>query len=305
MGFLDSALDATVLFSFDKHGYRRHAKRFEAADLAVDLHDKTILITGANAGLGLAATRQLTQLGATVVMACRDLTRGEEARRTVTGRTELVRLDVSSRVDVKRFVAEWGSRRLDVLINNAGVLPTSRQDTSEGLELAYATNLLGSVGLTEGLLPRLREARGRVVLVSSGGMYPVKLDLEALQGRVAKYDGVAAYAQTKRAQVILNELWAAREPDVTFSAMHPGWADTGGVRGSLPKFHALTSRLLRSADEGADTITWLAACRRLSGDSGRFWFDRAPVSTHAFPWTKEAQADREALWALVTTLTGR
>lgn len=300
MGLLDSALDASVILSFDKNGYRRHAKRFEPADLAVDLHDKTILITGANAGLGLAATKQLAALGATVVMACRDLTRGEEARRTVQGRTELLRLDVSSRADVQRFVTEWGARHLDVLINNAGVLPTSRQQTTEGLELAYATNLLGGVALTQGLLPRLRETKGRVVLVSSGGMYPVKLDLEALQGHVTKYDGVAAYAQTKRAQVIMNELWAAREPDVTFSAMHPGWADTGGVRGSLPKFHAVTSRLLRNADEGADTITWLAVCRRLSGDSGRFWFDRAPVSTHAFPWTKERPADREALWALVT-----
>jgi len=280
--------------------HRRHGKAFGPGNLEFHPHARPILITGANAGLGLAATRQLTALGATVVMACRDLTRGEEARRTVTGHTELLRLDVSSRADVQRFVTEWGSRRLDVLINNAGVLPTSRQATSEGVELAYATNLLGSVALTEGLLPRLRASKGRVGLVSSGGMYPGKLDLEALQGRVAKYDGVAAYAQTKRAQVILNELWAAREPDVTFSAMHPGWADTGGVRGSLPTFHALTSRLLRSADEGADTITWLAACRRLSGDSGRFWFDRAPVTTHAFPWTKERPADREALWALVT-----
>lgn len=299
MGLLDSALDASVVFSFDRNGYRRHARRFDARDLEVDLTGRTMLITGANAGLGLAATQQLAKLGATVVMACRDLQRAEVAQRSVSGRTELLRLDVSSRADVKRFVADWGTRPLDVLINNAGVLPTSRQQTSEGHELAFATNLLGAVDLTRGLLPRLRETKGRVVLVSSGGMYPVKLDLEALQGRVARYDGVAAYAQTKRAQVIVNELWAQREPHVTFSAMHPGWADTGGVRGSLPTFHALTSRLLRTADEGADTITWLAAVQRPL-PSGQFWFDREAVKTHAFPWTKEDAATRDALWRLVT-----
>ena len=189
----------------------------------------------------------------------------------------------------------WGDRRLDVLINNAGVLPTSLQRTPEGLELAYATNVVGPVLLTEGLLPCLRATKGRVITVSSGGMYPVKLDLRALRGDVKKYDGVTAYAQTKRAEVILNELWAAREPQVTFAAMHPGWADTGGVKASLPRFHAVTRALLRTADEGADTITWLAACPRVQGVSGQFWFDRQRARTHFVPWTHEAPIDRNTL----------
>ena len=292
MGLFDAALDATVLLSFDRNGFRRHARGFDAADLAIDLSGRTMLVTGANAGLGRAAVKALAGLGATVVMACRDLQRGESARADLEGKTELLQLDVSSRADVARFVKAWGSRPLDVLINNAGVLPTQRQTTREGLELAYATNLVGPAALTEGLLPALRASRGRVVTVSSGGMYPVKLDLRALRGEVKKYDGVAAYAQTKRAQVILNELLAGREPLVTFAAMHPGWADTAGVKGSIPTFHRVTQSIQRSVDEGADTIVWLAACQRIAGQSGKFWFDRAPAKTHAFPWTHERPQDR-------------
>lgn len=299
MGLLDQVLDASVVLSFDRNGFRRHARGFTPADLQVDLSGKTVLVTGANSGLGLAATKALAALGATVVMACRDAARGEAARAGVHGRTELVRLDVSSLADVRRFVAAWGARPLDVLVNNAGVLPETLQRTAEGLELTFATNVVGPFALTEGLLPALRAQRGRVVLVSSGGMYPVKLDLAALQGDVARFDGVAAYAQTKRAQVILNELWAEREPAVTFAAMHPGWADTPAVQSSIPRFHRVMERLLRTPEEGADTVVWLAAARRVEGVSGRFWFDRAAVRTHLVPWTREPQKTRAGLLELV------
>jgi NAD(P)-dependent dehydrogenase (short-subunit alcohol dehydrogenase family) len=125
-----------------------------------------------------------------------------------------------------------------------------------------------------------------------------------LTGDVARFDGVVAYAQTKRAEVILNELWASQAPEVTFSAMHPGWADTPAVRTSLPTFYRWTRGLLRTPEEGADTVVWLAACPRLTGESGRLWFDRAAVSTNPLPFTTESSADREALWALVERATG-
>jgi NAD(P)-dependent dehydrogenase (short-subunit alcohol dehydrogenase family) len=303
MTLLDTALDATVVLSFDRHGFRRHARAFDPADLAVDLSGRTVLITGANSGLGLAATRQLARLGATVVMLCRDLARGEAARAGVLAgqpgaRLELERLDVSSLADVQRFARAW-RRPVDVLVNNAGVLPDALTRTPEGLELTFATNVVGPFALTRALRPLLR---GRVVTVSSGGMYPVRLDLEALQGQGRRFDGVAAYAQTKRAEVVLNELWAEREPALTFAAMHPGWADTPAVASSIPRFHAATERLLRTPDEGADTITWLAAAPRVAGRSGRFWFDRREARTHAFPWTRESAAQREALWALCERL---
>lgn len=305
MTLLDAALDATVVLSFDRHGYRRHARHFDAAELAVDLRGRTVLVTGANSGLGLAATRQLARLGAEVVMLCRDLSRGEAARAEVLARQpdarlELARLDVASLADVRRFAQGW-RRPIDVLVNNAGVLPDAFTRTAEGLELTFATNVVGPFALTRALRPHLR---GRVISVSSGGLYPVRLDLRALQGEGRRFDGVAAYAQTKRAQVVLNELWAAREPALTFAAMHPGWADTPAVRSSLPRFHAVTRRLLRTPDEGADTITWLAAAPRLAGVSGRFWFDRREAPVHRFPWTRESAGQRAELWALCERLAG-
>ncbi|MEW6432418.1 MAG: SDR family NAD(P)-dependent oxidoreductase [Myxococcota bacterium] len=303
---LDALLDASVFLSFDRTGYRRHARRFHAEDLQVDLRGVTIVVTGANSGLGLAATRQLARLGATVAMACRDEGRGEAARASVLAEqpgadVAVLRLDLSSLADVRRFVAAWAGR-VDVLVNNAGVLPPALTRTAEGHELTFATNVLGPFALTKGLLPRLRDAGGRVVTVSSGGMYPVRLDLRALEGDVRRFDGVKAYAQTKRAEVVLNALWAEREPRVTFAAMHPGWADTPAVRSALPRFHALTRLILRSADEGADTVTWLAA-RRPAVPSGRFWFDRSEARTHALPRTHERPGDREALWARLEALT--
>jgi NAD(P)-dependent dehydrogenase (short-subunit alcohol dehydrogenase family) len=308
MGLLDTLLDTSVLLSFDRTGYRRHARHFHAEDLAISLRGTTVLVTGANSGLGLSATTQLARLGATVAMLCRDEGRGAKAmgevRSTVPDADVSVhRLDVASLADVRRFVAEWRGG-VDVLVNNAGVLPPSLTRTPEGHEVTFATNVLGPFALTKGLMPKLRAAHGRVVTVSSGGMYPVRLDLKLLEGDVPaeRFDGVAAYAQTKRAEVVLNALWAAREKDVTFAAMHPGWADTPAVKSSLPRFHAVTSAILRTPDEGADTITWLAA-RRPAVASGRFWFDRAEARTHALPWTHERPGDAEALWARLEALT--
>jgi NAD(P)-dependent dehydrogenase (short-subunit alcohol dehydrogenase family) len=143
-----------------------------------------------------------------------------------------------------------------------------------------------------------------VIFVSSGGMYTRRLDLSDLGWEQRPYDGVLAYAQTKRMQVVLAEQWAQAlaGSGVTVHAMHPGWAETAGVRGSLPRFHALTRRVLRTPEQGADTIVWLAV-RRPAPPTGGFWFDRRARSTHYLPWTREAPADRDRLWAMCERAT--
>ncbi len=295
-----------MIFSFDRLGFARHARRFSPADLDVDLTGRVCLVTGGNAGLGRATALGLARRGATVRLLCRDQARGETTRdelRRLAGnpRVECDVVDVSDLRSVRALVERLALPVVDVLVHNAGVLPATRALTRDGLESCFATHVVGPQCLTRLLEPALRASRdARLVFVSSGGMYTQRLRLDDLDWAERPYDGVVAYAQTKRMQVILAERWArALAPSaVSVYAMHPGWADTRSVELSLPRFHKLLRPLLRTPDEGADTILWLAA-RTSPPPSGRLWFDRAAVATHYLPWTRESADDRERLWALV------
>jgi NAD(P)-dependent dehydrogenase (short-subunit alcohol dehydrogenase family) len=313
-GRLASAvLDPTILFSFDRTGFLLHRTQFRADDLAVDLSGRVCLVTGANSGLGQATATALARLGADVWLLCRDAERGEAAlaemrRATRSRRLHLELVDLARQSSVREFARRFTEPRVDVLVHNAAVLPDARATTEDGIELALATNLIGPFLLTQLLLPRLRLApAARVILVSSGGMYtqPLVVD-ELLAPRKGEFDGVAQYARTKRAEVVLAELWAERlnGTNMTVNSMHPGWADTPAVRTSLPRFHRVMRPLLRSAEEGADTIVWLAACPRIEGMTGLFWFDREPRRTHYVPWTRESAAERERLWQVCCELSG-
>ena len=133
------------------------------------------------------------------------------------------------------------------------------------------------MGLTGLLLERLAEsAPSRVLTMSSGGMYTANLTVSGLQMSADDYKGAEQYARAKRAQVALNELWAARLGDagIHFHALHPGWADTPGVDASLPTFSKVVGPLLRTADQGADTLVWLAADNAALESDGLFWLDR-------------------------------
>jgi NAD(P)-dependent dehydrogenase (short-subunit alcohol dehydrogenase family) len=273
-----------------------------------------VLVTGATSGLGLAAARAFAQLGARVLLLARSAERAELARaeiRDASGSDEVgyYLCDLSSLDAVRQAAARIAAEepRLDVLINNAGVLRPERSLSGDGIELTFATNVLGPFLLTSLLTPLLAQsAPARVVNVSSGGMYTQHLDVEDLQTEHKGFDGPAVYAQTKRAQVILSELWAQRlrGKGVVAHAMHPGWAETPGVETSLPRFHKVMRPLLRTPQEGADTIVWLACAEEPGRSSGGFWHDRRRRPTHVLPWTKETPRERERLWAECERLSG-
>jgi dehydrogenase/reductase SDR family member 12 len=301
------------LLGFTNVGYRWHKRSWKP--LAVSMRGRTVVVTGATSGLGQAASLQLAELGARVILVGRSRDKAEATRREIVATTgndnvAVVLADLSVLADVRRLAQELleTEPRIHVLVNNAGVLPNQRMTTAEGNETALATNLLAPYLLTRMLLPRLREsAPSRIINVSSGGMYASGLALDDLQYEKTTYDGSRAYARTKRALVTLTEMWAEqlKGSGVVVHAMHPGWADTPGVAGSLPAFHAITRRFLRTAGEGADTITWLAAAPEAAKVTGLFWLDREPHTTHVFPGTDPSPQERQALRDALARLTAK
>jgi dehydrogenase/reductase SDR family protein 12 len=303
---IDTMLDASVVGGYTNFGYRVRRRAWNTADLPA-MDGKLVLVTGATSGLGGAAAAGFARLGASVRMLARDPQRGERARAEIVEQSgnsdvEVGVCDLSDLADVRRFAERFREQepRLDVLVNNAGALVGERTLSADGIELTFATNVLGPFLLTEMLTGLLRRsAPARVINVSSGGMYTQRLHVDDLQMGGERFDGPVAYARTKRIEVILTELWAERlqNTGVVVHAMHPGWADTPGLAASLPRFYRLTRRLLRTPQEGADTIVWLGAGAEPARSSGGFWHDRRARPTHRVPWTRESAADRERLWS--------
>lgn len=301
MGLFNRMLDQSIFFSFDRSGFRRHQKHFDPADLDRSMKDKVCLVTGANSGLGLAIAKGLAARGATVNMLCRNAERGAVARDAIVQETKnsalhLQVVDVSNLESIRLFAESFATPEIDVLVHNAGLLPLERETTAEGLELTVATHLVGPFLLTRLLQSRMHETR--VIFVSSGGMYTKRLDVDAMLSDRGPYDGVAAYAMTKRGQVVLSEQWARELADTrtTVNTMHPGWAATKGVEHSLPRFWRVMRNRLRTPEEGADTALWLAVAERVQGQTGKFWFDRRPVPTHLLRRTRESEEERQRLW---------
>ena len=300
---VDAALDLSVVGGYTRWGLAARRRLPGWPDGPLDLAGKRVVVTGATAGLGRAAAAELVRLGADVVVVGRDRERTERAAEEV-GASPAV-CDVSDLGSLRAFTSSW-TGRLDVLVNNAGVMPPTRQLTADGVELAFATNVLGPWVLTRDLAGHLAGG-GRVVNVSSGGMYAQALD-DDLQS--VDYDPVRAYARTKRCEVVLTELWADRLRDqgIVVHAMHPGWALTPGVSSSLPRFRAVMGPALRTAEDGADTIVWLCGSAEAGRSTGLFWHDRRPRPTHwpsdRLGLRQESTADRERLWALCEQLAG-
>lgn len=311
MTLRDRLLDASVYFSFDRTGFERHQRGFDPADLAADLSGQRYAVTGANSGLGLAVAQGLAAQGAEVILLCRSAERGRAAAdqiRADTGSTtvRLVRCDLADFDSIDAAAAALGEAPLAGLVHNAGLLPGERTLTPQGHEVTVGVHLVGPLRLTTHLLPALRAAPdARMVWVSSGGMYSRRLSLEALASQAGPYDGVKAYAQTKRAQVVLSEILAARlAPAIAVNAMHPGWAATPGVEQSLPGFFQFTRDRLRTPVQGADTALWLAAAPRLAGVTGQFWFDRRPARTEPLPFTATPADARAGLLPLLAEWAG-
>jgi NAD(P)-dependent dehydrogenase (short-subunit alcohol dehydrogenase family) len=301
------------MLRFTKLGYAWRKRSW--TPLEVSMHGRTVVVTGATSGLGEAAARQIAALGARVVIVGRSREKAEASRKAIVAASGndnvgVALADLSLVREVRKLAHHLleSEPHIHVLVNNAGVLLNERTTTAEGNEVSLATNLLAPFLLTQLLVPRLKAcAPARIINVSSGGMYTSGLALDDLQYENGRYKGSVAYARAKRALVTLTQMWAEdlAPHGVVVNAMHPGWADTPGVATSLRAFHSLTKPLLRDADEGADTITWLAAAPEAGEVTGGFWLDREPHRTHVLPGTNPTPGDRRRLWAALEALTAQ
>jgi NAD(P)-dependent dehydrogenase (short-subunit alcohol dehydrogenase family) len=244
---------------------------FSAADVP-SMTGRTVVVTGANSGIGRVTARELAAKGARVVLAVRDVEKGRAAAAAMTGDVEVRRLDLADLGSVRAFADEL-TGPVDVLVNNAGVMIPPFSRTADGFELQFGTNHLGHFALTNLLLPRIT---GRVVTVSSGGHKVGTIDFDDLNWERRPYRAMAAYAQSKLANLLFTSelqrrLTGAGSP-VLATAAHPGLAATNLLRTDgthrVREFaqKKLTGLLAQSDDDGA-LPTLYATVQDLPGDS--------------------------------------
>ena len=266
-----------------------------------DQSGRTVIVTGASSGLGLIVARELAAVGATVVLAVRDVTKGREAAARLPGRTEVRELDVADLGSVRGFAAEW-SGPIDVLVNNAGIMQVPFARTAEGFESQFATNYLGPFALTGLLLPHITD---RVVTVSSQLHRMGKVHVDDLNSTTRPYKPSGAYQDSKLAEVLFSlqlqqRLDAAGSP-VRSIVAHPGIASTNLARhaASGKITHALRF-LFNDPATGALSILY-AATQDVPGNS--YIGPRGPGHMKGYPALGKAAAPgrdtdtAQRLWA--------
>ncbi|HSV66482.1 MAG TPA: oxidoreductase [Mycobacteriales bacterium] len=225
--------------------------KWTSADIP-DQHGRTVVVTGANSGIGAVTARTLARAGALVILACRDTAKGERAAATMSGRTEVRRLDLADLSSVREF-AEGVDGPVDVLVNNAGVMAVPRRTTADGFELQIGTNHLGPFALTGLLLGRIR---GRVVTVASSAHHIGRIRLDDLNWERGRYRRWSVYGQSKLANLLftyeLQRRLAAVGSPVEAMAAHPGYAATNlqsHTESIQDRIMSIGNRLFAQSDE--------------------------------------------------------
>jgi NAD(P)-dependent dehydrogenase (short-subunit alcohol dehydrogenase family) len=239
----------------------------------------TALVTGSTGGIGKEIARGLVRLGYDVILGVRDPVRGEQVRAEL-GAWRVLPLDVSSVRSIRAAAEAFPAERLDVLVNNAGAWFSDRRTSADGVELTFATNVLGPYLLTRLLAPRMADG-SRVVNVASG--FASDYDPSDLEWVRRRYDGVKAYSATKLALRMITWGQAARMPGIAVNAAAPGFVQTGfnaNASGWKATFIGLSARLFAvTPEKGADTPLWVATAPELAGKTARYFEGRRDLES--------------------------
>jgi NAD(P)-dependent dehydrogenase (short-subunit alcohol dehydrogenase family) len=277
-----------------------------------DMTGRTVIVTGANSGIGRAAAQALAAAGARVVLAVRDTVKGDAAAAAMPGTTEVRRLDLASLDSIRAFAADWQGE-IGLLINNAGVMAPPLSRTADGFELQFGTNHLGHFALTNLLLEHVT---GRVVTVSSTGHRMGAIDFDDLNWERKPYRRWRAYGQSKLANLLFTaelqrRLDAAGSP-VIATAAHPGYAATNlqfhSGSGLMDRLSSVGNRIFAQDEHDGALPTLYAATadvhgNSFAGPSGIMEQRGAPKLVGRSAVAKDADAARR-LWEVSEQLTG-
>ena len=280
----------------------------------VRLDGKIVIVTGANTGIGLCTVTDLAKRGATIVMACRDMRKGEKALEKAKAESSsedilLMHLDLSSLDSVRNFAKEFLSKysKLNILINNAGVMACPYMKTKDGFEMQIGTNHFGHFVLTNLLLKALANgAPARVVNVSSSAHWMfAKMDFEDINYEKRSYDKMGAYGQSKLANVLFSKELHNKVKDhgITTYSLHPGWISTELVRHdtSFILINVIVGSLYaRTPVQGAQTSIYCAVEEGLEKHSGGY-FSNCTLSTASADGRNDGYAKK--LWELSEEIT--
>jgi NAD(P)-dependent dehydrogenase (short-subunit alcohol dehydrogenase family) len=268
------------------------------------LAGKRVIVTGPTSGIGHQIALDLSARGADLVLACRDLDKGGRVAREIHehgGRADVLHVDASSIRSMHAFAEAFRQRYdgLDVLVNNAGTSQGERRQSVDGIEMTFATNVLGYHVLTRELLNRLPAPPARIVVVASS--FAGDVDFEDLQFTRRPYDALTAYRQSKACNRLWSWALATRLPHgSTVNAMAPGFVPGTELSRDLPPAirQAYRERSGRTMKEGADTAVWLASDPAVEGVTSRFYSDRREL-----PCEFRNDAAQERLWRICEDLS--
>lgn len=277
------------------------------------MNGKVCMVTGATSGIGLVTTLALAQRGATVVAVGRSQEKGaalveQIERQTGSATVEYMLADLSSQQEIRRLAQQFQGRyqRLDVLVNNAGGLFISRQQSVDGIEMTFALNHLSYFLLTNLLLDTLKvSAPSRIVNVASDAHESARLDFDDLQGQ-RRYSGIQAYGRSKLANILFTYELARRlaGTGVTVNTLHPGVVATnfGTNNGRLARVLRRVANLVSiSPDQGAQTSIYLATSPEVEGVTGQYFVKQKAVPSSKASYDTAAAA---RLWQVSEELTG-